>query len=541
MTGQANGIDAPRSLTSVPLLVTADAVRARHGGRADALLVDRGSIAAIGFHRELDAPGLQRIDFPGSTIVPGLRDAHIHPVGHAAVLARPSLKSAPDLAAVADLLRDAAAAAPAGSAITALRLDDETLAEGRLPDRSFLDAVVPENPTLLIRYCGHVAVASSAALDAAGIGPGTPDPPGGVVDRDADGSPTGVLRETAVEPVTAALAALAPPLDPGSIAESVNSLAAVGITGLGGIVSTRPGLWGGGAGELDLLLSAADRISIPVGVLVVAATTDELERAARRLDSAGGMLRFLGVKTFSDGSLGGHTAALREPYADRPDRTGTDRLDGVAAARVARAALGLGGRVAIHAIGDAANGRVLDLFEELIESGADPGMLRVEHASVLSPGDVARMAALGVTAVVQPAFLSSEHEWLVDRLGPDRLSWTYPFRTLIDSGVPIAGSSDCPVEPPSPLHGMAAARHRAGVVPAEALTGTEALALFTDWSAAAIGDEATLRVGAPATFTVLDRDPVTSDPEDLGRGRAVATWVEGIRARWDPEAVVWRE
>jgi predicted amidohydrolase YtcJ len=168
-------------------------------------------------------------------------------------------------------------------------------------------------------------------------------------------------------------------------------------------------------------------------------------------------------------------------------------------------------------------------------------MLRIEHASVVSPSDVERMAHLGITAVVQPAFLASEHEWLEDRLGPGRLRRTYPFRTLLDAGVPLAGSSDCPVEPPSPLHGMAAARHRAGIVPDEALTGDEALALFTGRSAAAIGDDAALEIGRPATFTVLDRDPVDTSPDRLASGRALATWVDGGRVAWDPDRSIWPE
>jgi len=520
-------------------LVTAAAVRTSRGVLGDAVVIDGTRIAAVGRRADLASRGMDTDSYPGATIVPGLRDAHFHPVGYAAALARPSLKDAPDLASVADVLRGEAGHTPAGAPIVALRLDDESLAEGRLPDRAFLDAVVPDHPTLLIRYCGHVAVANGAALEAAGIGPGTPAPAGGVIDRDDGGAPTGVLRETAIEHVTAALAELGPPLAPETVAAAITGLASVGITGLGGIVSVRQGLWGGGSSELGVLLSAAADLPIPIGVLVIAADPEELRDAARRIDGAGGALRFLGLKAFSDGSLGGHTAALVEPYADRPDRTGTDRLDPAWAAEMSRCALELGGRVAVHAIGDAANSSVLDVFERLVADGADPGMLRIEHASVLSPDDVERMARLGITAVVQPAFLASEHEWLEHRLGPERLLRTYPFRSLRDAGVPLAGSSDCPVEPPSPLHGMAAARHRAGIVPAEALRADEALDLFTEWSAAAIGEDAAVGPGSPATFTVLDVDPAEAPPQRLATGRALATWVDGRRVEWDRDQEIW--
>ena len=158
----------------------------------------------------------------------------------------------------------------------ALRLDDEALAEGRLPDRALLDRAAPGRPVLVVRHCGHIAVASTAALEAAGIGPDTPDPEGGSLDRDDRGRPNGVLRETAVAPVAAALQPLLPPLSPGDLAAAVASLAGVGLTGLGAIVSIDQGLWGGSGSELDLLLEAARDLPLPLRVLVIAADPGEL-------------------------------------------------------------------------------------------------------------------------------------------------------------------------------------------------------------------------------------------------------------------------
>lgn len=523
----------------MPILISADAVRTPGGKLGDAVLVEGRTIAAVGDAARLRRPGVHEETFPGGTIVPGLRDAHFHPIGYAASLTRPSLKQAGDFADLADLLRDTAADAPKGTAVIALRLDDEGLAEGRLPDRHYLDTILPDHPVLLVRYCGHVAVANSRAFALAGIETATADPPGGVIDRDPGGSPTGVIRETAIEPLTAALAPLEEPMAPEAVARSLAGLASLGVTGMGGIVAARHGLWGGGASELETLLDAAPLLAFPIGVLVIAHDAAELEHAAARIAASGNRLGFLGLKVFADGSLGGHTAALRAPYSDRPDLTGTRRLD-ARTARLAEASLRLGGRVAVHAIGDAAVGEVLDLFAALIDGGADPAMLRVEHASVVSREDIARFADLGITAVVQPAFLASEHSWLEHRLGAERLRGTYAFRSLLEAGAPIAGSSDCPVEPPSPLHGMASARHRCGIVPGEALSGSEALGLFTDGSAAAIGETAALEEGAPASLTVLDRDPVDCHPADLGAATARATWVQGRRLEWDPALPTWR-
>jgi predicted amidohydrolase YtcJ len=450
------------------------------------------------------------------------------------------LKEAPDLEAVADILRDAARSLAPAAALTALRLDDESLAEGRLPDRDFLDAIVPDRPVLVIRYCAHVAVANSRALALAGIGDATADPVGGTMDRSASGRLTGVLRETAIEPVSAALRPLAPAVTADDLVRAATGLAAVGLTGIGAMVSTDSGYWACAGPELDVVIAAAPRLPIPMGVLVAAVSPADLESAARRLAAAGGRVRFTGVKMFSDGSLGGHTAAMHEGFSDLPGERGTDRLDPAWCLDMARTAFGLGGRVAIHAIGDRANGGVLDLMETLIAGGVDPAMLRVEHASVLTGPDVARFGRLGVTASVQPAFLPSETTWLEKRVGPERMRRTYPFRSLLDAGAWLAGGSDCPVEPPHPLWGMAAARDRCGLVPEEGLTPEEALRLFTLDAAAAIGEDGSLAPGSPASFTVLPDDPVTATPAALRTMDVLGVWVEGREVVVPAGTVVWK-
>ena len=328
-------------------LVVADAVRGVDGILGDALLVDGTRVAAIGRTESLRSTDLPEERFPGATIVPGLRDAHLHPVGHAAALRRLTLKTAADFDEIADALRHADRRQPPGTAIAALRLDDQTLAEGRLPDRHFLDRAVPDRPVVLVRYCGHVAVANSAALDLAGIENGTVDPPGGSMDRDELGRLTGVLRETAADRVLAAVQAVAPPVDADALVEAVTALASVGITGVGAMAATDAGCWAGAGSEVDAVVAVARRLPMGMGVMVIASTPADLEAAAARLDVAGGRVRFLGVKMFSDGSLGGHTAAMHRGFADAPDRRGTDRLDPAWAEEMARAALRLGGLVAV--------------------------------------------------------------------------------------------------------------------------------------------------------------------------------------------------
>lgn len=522
------------------ILLTAEGVLDAGGRLGNALLLQDGTLAEVGEADRLRRPGLAERALPG-VVVPGLVDAHFHPVGHAAALQHLSVAGAADFQAIAEALRAAAAGLSPQAALVAMRLDDETLAEGRLPDRHLLDRTLPGRPILLVRHCGHIAVASTAALEAAGVSPDTADPPGGSLDRDETGRPTGILRETAIEPVVAALRSRQAPLQPAAVARSVGSLAGVGLTGLGGIVSPDGGLWGAGASELDLLLEAAPDLPLPVGALVIAETPADLEAAAHRLEQAGPMVSFLGLKAFADGSLGGHTAALREPYADRPGQRGTHRLDPGRAGQMIGAAVALGGMVAVHAIGDAALDRVLDVMEQAIRDGADPARLRVEHVSLADRAQCRRMAALGVTACIQPAFLPSDSPWLEARLGRARLATAYPFRSLAEAGVPLAGGSDCPVEPPHPLWGMAAARDRAGFLPEEALSAAQALDLFTDGAARAIGREARLAPGRPATFTVLGGDPLAAPPEELRRMPVVAVFVNGREVVPPPDVAPWQD
>jgi len=524
-----------------PTLITANAIRTAKGLLGDALVVENGRIKSVGRAESFRADGLFEQPYGGATIVPGLWDAHLHPLGHAATLASPSLKQATDFADLADRIGEALGRLPAGSALLGLRLDDEALAEQRLPDREFIDRISGDTPAVLLRYCGHIAVANTAALELAGIDASSPDPAGGSIDRDAEGRPTGVLRETAMTPVMETLLPLAPPTGVEQLIAASYGLAAAGLTSIGAMAWTDNGPWSGGNSEVDRIIAAAHRLAVTARVMVVADNPTDLEKAATRLGSAGGRVSFAGAKMFSDGSLGGHTAAMHHGFADKNHETGTDRLDPEWAYGMANASLRLGGLVAIHAIGDRANTNVLDLMERLIADGADPSRLRIEHASVLTESDIARFGSLGVTASVQPAFIASETGWLEKRVGPERLARTYPFRSLLDAGASLAGGSDSPVEPPHPLWGMAAARDRCGIVPGEAVTAEEALAMFTSGAATSMGAVAGLGVGDAATFTVLDTDPVAASPNGLRATRVLDTWIDGERIDVPDGTVIWNE
>ncbi len=404
-------------------------------------------------------------------------DHHFHPMGYVSMVTGLELMDTEDFD---DLFRRVSAVRDASDkgAIIGQRLNDESLTERRFPDRHFLDEVSNDRPILLYRYCGHIGVANSTALALAGVEADTADPDGGRFDRDSTGSPNGVLRETALGVVSDALSPISPTPSRDETLAALTGLTEVGISSVTGMVSAGEPMWCGVGRELDTILELAPDLPIDIGLIVITEDPAELTAAANAIRSTEGRVSFVGWKDFSDGSLGGHTAAMYEPFADQPDEIGTLRLRSEKAAVMARTSLDLGGAVAIHAIGDRANDEVLDLFEVLLSEGADPASLRLEHASLVTDKALARMQRMGITVSVQPAFLASEGDWLEKRLGPGRMRLVYRFRSMVEAGLSVLGGSDCPVEPPDPAIGIGAAANRHGINPDEALSTDQAEGLF---------------------------------------------------------------
>jgi len=403
-------------------------------------------------------------------------DHHLHPFGYAALVNGLELMDAPDLDTV--MSRVSERALTVDGAVIGHRLNDEGVSDLRLPTAADIDDVVPDRPVLLYRYCGHIAVANTAAMRLAGLDETTPDPPGGSFDRDASGRPNGILRETAVNPVSRALEThTSPPADL-EIISALAGLRHMGIGSITGMISVTDNVWCGVEDEVGTLVRIAPDLPIDIDVLLISSSISDLLTAKERIDRAEGPIRYHGYKDFIDGSLGGHTAAMYEPFADRSDTRGTERYDHTRMVEIGRASLDHGGVVAIHAIGDRANDLVLDVHQDLLDSGAGPERLRVEHASVLTEPTIERMASMGVTASIQPAFLASEETWLEKRLGADRMPRAYPFRSMMEAGIPLLGGSDSPVELPDPETGINAAVARHGLNPDEALSREQAEALF---------------------------------------------------------------
>lgn len=477
-----------------PMLIRAAGVVSAPQGTETAILVRDGRIAAMGSWSELARPGIDVIDHGDSHLSPVIHDHHFHPIGYAAAVTRLSLKDVDDFDELGDRLRAASIAGPPGEPLVGNRLDDETLAERRLPTRDELDAMVPERPILLYRYCGHVAVVNTAALRLAGL----PE------------EASGILREADIQPVAKVVAAAQAPLRSVVVHRVLAGLTSLGIGRLTAIVSSGAPIWCDVPDEIGTLLAVAPGLPIDFEILVIAGDPSELKEAADRLARSARNVSFGGWKDFADGSLGGRTAALYEPYDDDPTTNGALRLDRDHFRIMSDACLELGGQVAIHAIGDRANDLVLDLFEELVDDGARPASLRIEHASVLTDKAIQRMARLGITASVQPSFLSSEAAWLGKRLG-ERTALTYPLATLDAAGIRLLGGSDCPVESPNPWWGMASARDQGGLSPAAAFR------LYAS----------PFRVGEAADLLVLPFDPVKADSARLRDMKPSAVYRHG--------------
>lgn len=499
----------------------------------DSVAVAGGRILAIGDRTAATAAlpvGHEVIDLGGATLAPGFIDAHLHPLPLCYFEHQVDLASATSLDEVFTLLAERAATEPADGWVVGLRVDDEALAEGRLPTRVELDRVGDGRAVVLLRRDGHHAIGSSRALTAAGFHATTPDPAGGVIHRAPDGTLSGLCGEAAAQ----ALLASVPLPDWEAFEHALDRVVAEwfrrGITGISAICQTSGAGPAGEAGALEHLAWAGllDRVPQDVQTILIATdaeTVHELRHgpmhdpeAGRRLDA---------VKLFLDGTLGGRTACLHRPYADgSADDRGMLTLPAPSAYAQLVDAHTAGLQVCIHAIGDRANRTAADLYARLLREHPGPHRHRVEHASLLDAETIDLLGALDITAVVQPISLESERAWLARRLGDERVDRVYPFRALLDAGVTVAGSSDAPIESSDVLAAMDCAVERRGTGLHQALTPIEALTAYTSGSARARqveGLTGSIATGHRADLVVLSGDPV----DGFGGIEVQATYVAG--------------
>jgi predicted amidohydrolase YtcJ len=529
-----------QSRTPADLIVTAQHVYTVDPDRpvVHAFAVTDGRIVFAGSVREtmaLKGPRTRVFDLGNRTVIPGITDAHVHLLGLGVALRIVDLRGTQSYDEIIRRVAARAMEVRPGEWIRGRAWNQNDWPDTRFPTHDALSRAVPDNPVLLTRVDGHALLANARALQLAGITSSTPDPDGGRILRNPDGSPTGVLVDHAqglIERV------VAPPSREETRAAILAAVAEVNRWGLTGIHDA-----GVDGGTIDLYeeLARAGRYSLR-NYVMVRGDSGTLARYFQRGPQQGlydGRIWLRSIKLVADGALGSRGAALLEDYSDEAGNRGLVTTSPETILRVAIAALQHGFQLCVHAIGDRANRTVLDAYEAALDSvpTADH-RFRVEHAQILHRQDLPRFAALGVIPSMQPSHQTSDMYWAMNRLGWSRVQGAYAWRSLLNTGVVIPYGTDTPVEPVNPMLGFHAAVTRqdangwpaGGWFPAERMTRDEALQSLTIWPAYAAFMEheaGSLSPGKYADFVVLDQDIMTIAPERILETNVLMTVLGG--------------
>jgi predicted amidohydrolase YtcJ len=505
---------------------------------AGALAVTGNRIVAVGSTaalRSLAGAKTRVIDARGRSVLPGFNDAHVHWLGGGFATTNVDLRDAPTPAEFARRLGEFARKQAKGRWILGGNWDHENWPGAPLPTRDMIDAVTPDHPVFVDRLDGHMALANSLALRLAGVTRDTPDVPGGLIVRDARGEPTGILKD-------AAMACVEKAIPPRSRDEKLAAArAATALAASLGVTSAQD-MSAGDDVELYRHLQARGELKTRLYCARPLAEWAAVAKAGGRAPTGDAWLRTGAMKDFADGSLGSSTAYFFEPYLDSPGTRGLlldQLLAGGAMFKRVQAADQAGLHVMIHAIGDAANHGVLELYREVaVQNGPRDRRFRIEHAQHLRPAEIARFAAQPVIASMQPYHCADDGRWAEKRLGPERVKGTYAFRALLDVGAALAFGSDWPVAPLNPFAGLKAAvtrqtldgRHPDGWVPEQKVTLEEAIRAFTAGSAYAEFQEQTkgsLTPGKLADVVMLDCDIFAIASSALDQVKVALTIVDG--------------
>jgi predicted amidohydrolase YtcJ len=501
----------------------------------EAMAIGGGKVLAIGTTEaitRLAGPQTRLRDLKGgggSTFVfPGFNDAHTHLGSAGQTKLNVDLTGVDSLAAMLARIEVLAKNAPPGHWLTGGNWDHTLWAAKTLPTRQDLDRVTGGHAAFLGRIDGHIAVANSAALAAAGVTGKTTPPQGGAIDLDAHGEPTGILRESAQELVSKVIP---PPSheerrrgDELAIADAL----AHGVTSVQDFSD-----WDDflvyeeieKKGKLNLRITEWLAFKDPL---------DQLTSMRAHHDLRDPLLHTGFLKGFMDGSLGSRTAAMKAPYSDDPENTGLPQYTQEQLNKMVVERARAGFQIGFHAIGDKANAMALNAFDQ-------PGVSRlarnrIEHAQVVDPADIPRFKRLGIIASMQPNHLLTDMNWAEDRLGARRAAYSYAWKAFLKAGVPLAFGTDYPVEPITPFRGLYAAvtrQNESGTksyFPENKLTRGEAIYAYTQGSAYAEFAEkrlGKLLPGFDADFILVDRDLYKIPPQEILRTNVLETYVSG--------------
>ncbi|MEJ7622839.1 MAG: amidohydrolase [Pyrinomonadaceae bacterium] len=492
-------------------------------------------IRAMGSEAEVKlwiGPKTKIIDAGGRTVIPGFNDAHVHFMETGSQLSSVDLRSAQTPEEFVRRIKDFAAKLPKGRWILGGKWDHENWTPNNLPTAAMIDAVTPDNPVMIDRLDGHMALANSLAMRLAKVNKDTREVDGGLIVRDASGTPAGVFKDAAMSYINKVIPSP-------SWAERMEAAqAATDHAASLGVTSVQDMSAGTDVGIYQELLRQG-KLKTRVYGCSPLSDYKRWENTGVRYAFGNEMIRVGCLKGYADGSLGSTTAWFFDPYLDDPKTSGLagdeipKTLEYVLAAD--KASL----QINIHAIGDRANDEILDIFEKTATAnGARDRRFRIEHSQHLRQDDIRRFGALKVVASMQPYHIIDDGRWAWKRLDEKRIKGTYAFRALLDSGGILAFGSDSPVAPLNPLLGVYAAVTRRtlddknpnGWVPEQKISVDETVKAFTWGSAYAEFQEdqkGTLEVGRLADFIVLSDDIFTIDPTKIADVIVFTTVTDG--------------
>jgi predicted amidohydrolase YtcJ len=507
--------------------------------RAEAVAIIGEHIAAAGSVSDLRAlagPNTRVLDAKQHSVLPGFNDAHVHFLTGGFSLSNVNLRQAGSPEEMARLLAEYARGVGKGRWIVGGNWDHERWPGAQLPSRQLLDGVTPEHPVFVNRLDGHMALANSLALKLAGITIETPDPPGGLIVREqTTGQPTGIFKDAAMGLVERVI--------PTPTFEEKHrvAMAATQYAARMGVTSVTDMSADADMGLYQYMLEHGE-LHTRIYAIRTIVSWDALAATGVRAAFGSTMLRIGGLKGFADGSLGSSTAFFFEPYLDNPKNRGLlfEQMlpEGEMLKRV-EGADKAGLQVMIHAIGDEANLRILDIYRQVAQTnGQRDRRFRIEHAQHLRDSELPRFAQQKVIASMQPYHEADDGRWCEKRIGPERAKGTYAFRSLLDSGAMLAFGSDWPVAPLNPLEGIQAAvtrqtldgKHPNGWHPEQKISLDEAIRAYTAgsaWAEFAEKVKGTISPGMQADLVLLDRDIYQGSAMEINKAQIVLTILAG--------------
>ena len=519
--------------------------KAHPTAQAVAVLGDR--IVGVGSNADVDAwrgPGTRVIDAGGHLLLPGFNDAHVHFVSGGLQLASIDLNDATSTEEFARRIADRAKTTPKSEWILGGDWDETKWTPAQLPTKELIDPVTPDIPVFVTRYDGHMGLANSVALRLAGITAQTPDPPGGVIVRDAKGNPTGALKDAALDQLSKSIPPLTHEQRVQAVKRALAHAAALGVTSVQEMDDNGE--------ELENIAVYAEllqrgQLTARIYTAPLIKYVDDLAKVGVRHAFGGPYLRIGALKTFADGSLGSSTAYFFETFTDQPNNRGllSDAMQPLSLQRERMMKADSAGlQVCTHAIGDQAISMILDLYSEVeIAHGPADRRFRIEHAQHMAAKDFDRFAKLSVIASVQPYHAIDDGRWAEKRIGHDRASRTYAFRTFLDHGVRLAFGTDWNVALLNPMLTVYAAVTRAtldgknpnGWFPEQKLTLPEAIEAYTMGSAYAEfqeNEKGSITPGKLADMVLLSDDLFSIPPEQIRNVKILKT-ILGGKVIWD--------